>query len=353
MKKLLLSLLCIAWLSSVNAQSIESTDDFGNDNDIEQEVPEENGEDGEAELQEPTVSFPEEYYEVEITDTFESPVATTDSDGVLRYSSSKPNVAEVDPISGKVTIIDAGTTVITAEVSATETFTSGAASYTLTVTDETIVFSWEAGGPRVFEFSIDSADDEVYGIWTYDARYGLKGSAYKNSKPHSARGIAATPLLDFSGSLGASLTFRNAFNNYTISNEPVPVEDISKYAVIVVKVENEEDWTEIENAITVPHEFSWSFYNNEPVILKEYAGKKFQIGFKYVSTTKCAGTWEIDNILVRSLGSSGVTDIIKDNITNDNDAQPVYYNLQGIRVNQPVKGVYIMVKGNKSKKIIF
>lgn len=34
------------------------------------------------------------------------------------------------------------------------------------------------------------------------------------------------------------------------------------------------------------------------------------------------------------------------------DAVPVYFNLQGQRVDNPEKGVYIVVKGYKSEKMI-
>lgn len=34
------------------------------------------------------------------------------------------------------------------------------------------------------------------------------------------------------------------------------------------------------------------------------------------------------------------------------DAAPVYYNLQGVRVNNPERGIYIQVKGNKATKVV-
>ncbi|MDE6007445.1 MAG: chitobiase/beta-hexosaminidase C-terminal domain-containing protein [Muribaculaceae bacterium] len=40
-------------------------------------------------------------------------------------------------------------------------------------------------------------------------------------------------------------------------------------------------------------------------------------------------------------------------IDNDNDATEVYYNLQGVRVARPENGLFIVVKGNKSKKVMF
>ncbi len=36
---------------------------------------------------------------------------------------------------------------------------------------------------------------------------------------------------------------------------------------------------------------------------------------------------------------------------DDSDAEPVYYNLQGQRVENPGRGIYIMRKGSKTEKI--
>lgn len=48
---------------------------------------------------------------------------------------------------------------------------------------------------------------------------------------------------------------------------------------------------------------------------------------------------------------TGVENIVTDN--EDANAKPVYYNLQGVRVAHPDKGIYIMVKGKTSKKVMF
>lgn len=41
------------------------------------------------------------------------------------------------------------------------------------------------------------------------------------------------------------------------------------------------------------------------------------------------------------------------NIAVENNGEAVYYNLQGVRVENPVKGLYIVVKGGKSQKVMF
>ena len=39
-------------------------------------------------------------------------------------------------------------------------------------------------------------------------------------------------------------------------------------------------------------------------------------------------------------------------MTDEADAEPVYYNLQGVRVQNPGKGLYIKVPANRSEKVI-
>ena len=41
------------------------------------------------------------------------------------------------------------------------------------------------------------------------------------------------------------------------------------------------------------------------------------------------------------------------NITVDNNETPAYFNLQGVRVDAPESGLYIVVKGNKATKVVF
>ncbi|MGN0236844.1 MAG: hypothetical protein ACI4AK_01970 [Lepagella sp.] len=58
--------------------------------------------------------------------------------------------------------------------------------------------------------------------------------------------------------------------------------------------------------------------------------------------------FEYANIRITSIEdvTTGVSDILED------DAEEVFYNLQGVRVVNPDKGIYIRVKGNKTEKIL-
>ena len=81
----------------------------------------------------PGLAFSEASCTVPLGKTFASPSLTNSHNLSIRYSSSDPNVATIDT-EGKVTILDAGQTTITAISEADETYCADEASYILTVT---------------------------------------------------------------------------------------------------------------------------------------------------------------------------------------------------------------------------
>lgn len=80
------------------------------------------------------LSFPESAYYVEIGSAFAKPTLNNPNNLTVSYTSSKPEIAEVDATSGDVTVKAVGSTVITASTDGDETHDSGTAKYTLTVT---------------------------------------------------------------------------------------------------------------------------------------------------------------------------------------------------------------------------
>lgn len=80
------------------------------------------------------VSFVESSISKTYGDSSFTKTATTTGDGAITYTSSDHNVATVDSNTGRVSIIGAGTTVITATAASTDGYEEGTASYTLIVT---------------------------------------------------------------------------------------------------------------------------------------------------------------------------------------------------------------------------
>lgn len=81
------------------------------------------------------LNFLEKFYRFMKGESFVEPsLSCADGfDGVVTYSSSNTNVAQVDPTTGKVTIVGTGRALITASSSATLSYDAGEATYTLLV----------------------------------------------------------------------------------------------------------------------------------------------------------------------------------------------------------------------------
>ena len=287
------------------------------------------------------ISFPNTTYHATLGMPFESPVATAKSNGAITYSISNDGVATVDAETGEVTLVDVGTAVVTASIAATDTYKAGSASYTLNVTDPAVRYSSALGE----DFTFENVENQTY-PWSHDAKYGLKGTAFVNKTIYACEGTAVSPVIDLTEYSDIRLDFSNAFNNYKIDNTMISVDSFEGYAYLVAREAGAEEWTVINDAVTAPSAFSWDFYANDTVDLDAFGGKKIQFGFKYVSTSDCAGTWEVKNIKLRGKLMTGV-----DGIEAEENAVPVYYNLQGVRVAQPESGLYIEVKGGKSRKV--
>lgn len=90
-----------------------------------------------------------------------------------------------------------------------------------------------------------------------------------------------------------------------------------------------------------------ALWNDAAVNVDEPAGMTRTPGDAFAWKIK-GGTYDIiadfDNMTMTVATPSGIDDITAD------QAEPVYYNLQGLRVDNPAAGVYIVVRGDKVSK---
>ena len=118
------------------------------------------------ELADPELSFDETSFDVDWEDIedFAAPAVKNPHNLTVSYSSSDVTVATVDAATGEVTILDEGTTTITARSEKTNDFKAGSASYTLTVSGKPI----ELDFTTVAELNALAADEagEVTGTLT-------------------------------------------------------------------------------------------------------------------------------------------------------------------------------------------
>lgn len=188
-----------------------------------------------------------------------------------------------------------------------------------------------------WEFQANNLPEGITYVWKWDATNNyLKGSAYNKKAYAVADQYAISPAI--SVAKDSKLTFDHAANFQTT---------LKTMCGLAVREVGSQNWTAIEIK-TWPTAGAWTFVNAGEYDLSAYAGKNIQIGFKYGSTDAGADTWEIKNLVITNAKTAGVGSIEAD---VDADAPVVYYNMQGMRVNNPENGMYIRVQGKKAVKV--
>ncbi len=293
------------------------------------------------------LEFSDEAVTIEMGDAFTEPQLTKATTAPVTFSSDKTTVATVDATTGKVTVVGLGTARITAKAEANDEYKAGSASYLLTVKEKIVAPEGSVFFSALGEgFSFDNP--EGIEVWSVDNRYGLKGSAFVGGKVTAAVAVAyTTEYVDLSNKKNISLQFKNAFNQYKLNNNPIDIADFNGYAELVVRTEGETAWT-LLGTPTAPEAFSWNFFDNAPVSLDAYKGKKIQLGFRYISTAEVAGTWEVQRIAVVAEDDQSAIE----SVVVDENAPVEYFNLQGVRVANPENGLYIRRQGNTVTKVI-
>lgn len=91
---------------------------------------------------------------------------------------------------------------------------------------------------------------------------------------------------------------------------------------------------------------NWTSFETNTFDLSEYDGQKIEIGFRYLTDGDTSRAWELQNFILEGDKTGAV-----EGVAVDDNAPVVYYNLQGVKVNNPENGIFIQVKGNKVTKI--
>ncbi len=295
---------------------------------------------GAADTRKPAgLSFPEEHYNVIMGEAFTAPVLTKETTATVTYSSDKETVATVDAATGAVTVVGVGTARITAKAEANDEYKSGEASYLLTVEDPAVANAIYSGlTDNADDWTIDNGTlpEGLTYIWSWDKSYKyLKASAYKGGNFASSATVTS-PEIDLTGVTNAALSFSQV-GNFFKGNMQTDVK-------VLVSVDGA-NFTELTVA-PWPTADGWTPWVESTADLKAYEGKKIKVQFLYTSSTERAGTWEIKEFVVTGDKSQGVADV-----EVVEDAPAVYYNLQGVRVENPENGLYIKVQGKKSSKV--
>lgn len=207
-----------------------------------------------------------------------------------------------------------------------------------TIPDNTIMYALVVGDTDMY---IEEDGDYPYNVGTvfvWDPKYGLVADATANNETYYSDCWAYTQTIDLKDVETANVVFMQAAKNYNSQEE-----FLEHTSVCVREVGGE--WKEIEVA-PEPVANQQGHYVTSEGKLDEFAGKEIEIGFHYTSTSEAAGKWKLKNLFVYNTGNSAVS-----SVSAENEA-PVYFNVQGMRVEKPEKGIYIERRGNKVRKVV-
>ena len=141
------------------------------------------------------------------------------------------------------------------------------------------------------DFTIDNVNlpSELNYVWSWDAAYGAKASAFYNSTNYATESILISPEITLAADAQAA-TFSQALNFLNGNNR-------ADFVNVVVREGTSGAWT-VANVSAWPAGSDWGFVDNCQIDLSAYAGKTIQIGFKYTSSNSCAPTWEVKRLVV-------------------------------------------------------
>ena len=138
------------------------------------------------------------------------------------------------------------------------------------------------------DFIIDNVklDEGISYVWKHDAsnKY-MKASAYAGSNKESESWLIS-PVVDMKNATNPVLYFSQCINKF--------FGDVTTEATLWIKEEGGE-WAQLTISYPEITSGNWSKMTDYTVDIKSYAGKKVQVGFKYISSTSAAGTWEVKN----------------------------------------------------------
>lgn len=136
---------------------------------------------------------------------------------------------------------------------------------------------------------------------------------------------------------------------YTWNNVELPAADKDTYSYFSFVTSQGEDWNAVNSTDRYGAASKDAAVSTTASIVHFPAGLNASSAYSWKTAP---GSYKIvadlKNMKVTLSAPSGVADIDID----DEDATPVYYNLQGVRVDNPSAGMYIVVRGNKVTKEI-
>lgn len=143
-------------------------------------------------------------------------------------------------------------------------------------------------------------EDPLTYTWYYSATYGMCTSAYKNNESWNSETWLVSPIIKLKKARNPQLIFDQAFNKATNFTEECTVLVSTDYKGDVTTCTWEAlPWNVLEDgSLNVPPGTTWVFQSSGDMSLQKWAGQTIYLGFRYTTSNKISGTWELQNVLV-------------------------------------------------------
>lgn len=214
-----------------------------------------------------------------------------------------------------------------------------------------LVFSDEAGSvtPPAGDITVKKATEVAAGEVAFVFNEGYVETFAATANYGYWMAVAATPADEMKVSKEAIFTLASTDKGYTIKdcNDRFMGWDGSHWSFNAYTSADEGNcyWTAtmVDGKVKIANTEKYVEEGKDPAEVY-LAGKAYNSDYEMCPTS-------FENkplpLLYVKAGGSGVA-----NIAVENNGEAVYYNLQGVRVENPVKGLYIVVKGGKSQKVM-
>jgi hypothetical protein len=250
----------------------------------------------------------------------------TNDKTVVTYTSSDPKVATVNKTTGEVTILRMGTTIITATYPGNDNYVPTKASYTINVGFMNPTTEEEGVVPEPLVF--DQYDILLPKAFINNVNNGLENY------------FIETVTLSVRHKPGYLVYYQQDLNTSAGEGtfDKKPTESPAGVRAYDSESNSEEKWEELTMTGSDGDSYATGIF--EPYAEGKYAST---IKFKAVDA---AGN-ESEEVVLNLSKPTGVSTVEAE----ESSAEAVYYNLQGQRVKDPERGIYIRVIGNRATKV--
>lgn len=208
--------------------------------------------------------------------------------------------------------------------------------------------------PNASEINVSKIEFRIYG-------YSLDGSEIVVSKPDGTGAAPDEPT--------GNLNWTDMNRGNVLSSDLSGSHDLTgKWET---DADNGKDWGSQHTSTSLNHEISpsqatkyiqfrvtYTEIVQTPDGMRRVAGERTEVVPNYFALDKSdpSASWVLNGThkLYTPGIETGVEDIFGDEFTEDGEeVETIYYNLQGQRVDNPDKGLYIRVRGTKTDKVLF